>query len=528
MARKACGSRSWLTRLDLALCLAAGVAALGLYVRTLYPGLLPGDSGEFQALARLLGNTHPTGYQVYLLLAYPFSWLPVDSIAYRINLLSAVMGAVAVAGTYVAGRLLTGQRWAALLGALALCVSATFWSQALIAEVYTAGAAFLACVLVFLLYWDRTEHAWALGMAALLGGLSLGVHLTVALVGPPAALWVWLRRRWAWRTWRVALAGAMAGACLAVGAFVALDMRNSPADFVRVAILPSRSAYGLGEAALDSPLERLAFSLGGRQFRQRMFADVPEVMVRNVSAFLGSLRHEFSALGLVLGLAGGVAVTIRQRQLALLLLGSLALQWAYAFNYDIGDIYVFYIPSYLLVALLVAAGAAWLADATARWRSSKRTRQAAGIGATLLAAVVLVPVALPGLPGLWAGDVPRFPFEQYPVDDSLAHEHLRLQLVVQRLEPGALLFAEWRRLYPYFYVAHLEEGRSDLRFAELKPHRAGELGESSMVEFVSAQLKERAVYLERCLPELVDAGLTCWPVPAGVDTLYRARQARVR
>ena len=527
MAHEARRPQGRLSGLDLALCLAVGIGALSLYARTLYPGLLPGDSGEFQALARLLGNTHPTGYQVYLLLAYPLSWLPVGSIAYRINLFSAVMGALAVAGTYLAGRLLTGRRWAALLGAVALCVSATFWSQALIAEVYTAGAAFLAGVLVSLLYWHRTEHAWALAIAALLGGLSIGVHLTVALVGPAAALYVWLRRRREWRTWRAALAGASVGVCLAVGAFVALDARDSPADFIRAAILPSRSVYGLSEADLDSPFERLAFSLGGRQFRQRMFADVPEVMERNVRAFVGNLEHEFSLPTLALALLGSLAVLARQRQLAVLLLGSLALQWAYAFNYDIGDIYVFHIPSYLLMALLAAAGAAWLADATARWRSSSwQRRVVAGIGAVLLTAAAIWPIAVPRLPALRAGRVPQFPFEHYPVDDGLAREHLRLRLVVQRLEPGALLFAEWRRLYPYYYVAHLEEGRSDLRFVELQPHRVGESAETSVIEYVGAQLKERAVYLERCLPELVDAGLICWPVPAGVDTLYRMRQAR--
>jgi hypothetical protein len=526
-ARTAHAARRRLTGLDLAPCLGAGIAALGLYARTLYPGLLPGDSGEFQVLARLLGNTHPTGYQVYVLFAYPFSWLPVGSIAYRTNLFSAAMGALAIAGTYLAGRLLTGRCWAALLGALALCVAATFWSQALIAEVYTAGAAFLAGVLVSLLYWHRTEHAWALATAALLGGLSLGVHLTVSLVGPAAALYVWLRRRWEWKTWRVTLVGASAGVCIAVGAFVALDARNSPADFIRVAILPSRSVYGLSEANLDSPFERLAFSLGGRQFRQRMFAGGREVMERNVRAFVDNLEHEFSLPTLALAVLGSLAVLTRQRQLAVLLLGSLALQWAYAFNYDIGDIYVFHVPSYLLMALLAAAGAAWLADATARWRSSAWQRRAlAGLAATLLTAAAIWPVALPRLPALRAGRVPQFPFEHYPVSDDLAQEHLRLRLVVQRLEPGALLFAEWRRLYPYYYVAHVEEGRSDLRFAELQPHRVGESEETSVIEYVGRQLKERAVYLERCLPELAHAGLICWPVPAGVDTLYRMRQAR--
>jgi len=64
------GSMLWITSALNAFFLLVSLAALALYVRTLYPGLLAGDSGEFQALARLLGNTHPTGYQIYLLLVY--------------------------------------------------------------------------------------------------------------------------------------------------------------------------------------------------------------------------------------------------------------------------------------------------------------------------------------------------------------------------------------------------------------------------------------------------------------------------
>ena len=48
-------------RYDLFLALACFVTSLALYIRTLTPGLLPGDSGEFQTLAYLLGHTHPTG-----------------------------------------------------------------------------------------------------------------------------------------------------------------------------------------------------------------------------------------------------------------------------------------------------------------------------------------------------------------------------------------------------------------------------------------------------------------------------------
>jgi hypothetical protein len=256
-----------------------------------------------------------------------------------------------------------------------------------------------------------------------------------------------------------------------------------------------------------------------------MFA-TSSALERNLRAFVAELGREFSSLTLVLSVLGAAALARRQRRHAVLLLGSLALQWAYAFSYDIGDIYVFHIPGYLLMALLAAAGAAWLRDRTDRRHSIPWRHWATGIGGLLLGAGAIGPIIVPRLPALRAGRVPSFRSEHHPVEDGLADEQLRLRLVVQRLEQGALLFAEWRRLHPYYHVAHLEEGRPDLRFAELEPHRVGESEESSMIAFVRAQVRERAVYVERCMPELVDAGLDCWPVPVGVDTLCRLRHAR--
>ena len=99
------------TRADAGLALLMGALALGLYVRTLVPWVLPGDSGEFQVLAYEVGTAHTTGYPVYLLLARLFITLfPFGETAYRVSLFSAVMAAVTVAEVYLAVCLLARNR----------------------------------------------------------------------------------------------------------------------------------------------------------------------------------------------------------------------------------------------------------------------------------------------------------------------------------------------------------------------------------------------------------------------------------
>ena len=75
-----------------------GVVAFALAHLTLLPGLALWDTGEFQAVAPVLGTAHPTGYPSYILLGWVASLLlaPFGEPALRMNLLSAItLGATA-------------------------------------------------------------------------------------------------------------------------------------------------------------------------------------------------------------------------------------------------------------------------------------------------------------------------------------------------------------------------------------------------------------------------------------------------
>ena len=225
-------------RTDALLALLVAVSAFALYLRTLAPGLLGGDSGELQFAAWLAGLAHPTGYPLYLALGHLWSrLLPFGDPAWRMNLFSALWGALAVGLVYLlALRVLhaaagvnakppcgtgdethqvpgtsevPGTWWAvfravardwnarlsALFAALAFAVTPTFWSQALIAEVYTLHAVFVAALLLGLVAWaDRpAERRTARGLywIAALYGLSLTHHRTMLLLLPAIGVFLW-------------------------------------------------------------------------------------------------------------------------------------------------------------------------------------------------------------------------------------------------------------------------------------------------------------------------------------------------
>ncbi len=513
-----------LKRADAGLAVAVAGLSLALYIRTLAPSLLPGDSGELQTLSVLLGNTHPTGYPIYLLVGKLFTWLPVGDVAYRVNLLSAVMAALAVAGVYLVGRLLVGHRLPALVGALALAVSPTFWSQAVIAEVYTPGAALLVAVLVCLLAWDAVRSPRYLFLAGVLGGLSLGVHMTVALLAP--AIGVFLLLSW-WRArglgqaiWRPALLGALAGTGLMLVAFLALDLNAPRANFFDSAVLPSRSAWGYQATELNTPFERLAFDLSGRQFRSLMFADPGKTMPRLSEQYLDGLPHELTQW--VIGLAGIglLGLFVRRWRVAVLFLLALATYFVYTFNYDLWDLYVFFIPSYILIAILAGAGLGWLVDGLRRfvpWPAARLVVEPA-----LAVAVVVVgvwPIFSPNMLLIRLGQ-PIFDVDGYPAS-NVAGLHSLATAVVRGLDQDAIVFTEWHWLYAYYYAAYLEQGRTDLMFIETVPYNKGSGMAASIIPYVQEHLASHPIFFARRQPEMTRAGFTFQSVRVGPTTLYR-------
>ena len=163
----------------------AGLAAFLVYLRTLAPSIVWGDSPELTAAAALAGVAHPTGYPLYMLLAHAFLRLyPFGSPAYRMNLLAALTAGLAVALIYPLMLRITRDRWASLAATLLFAFSGTFWSQAVIAEHYCFQVLGMAAVLGCALAWDaRGDRRWLLAAAAVYG-LCFTHHMMSVLLAP--------------------------------------------------------------------------------------------------------------------------------------------------------------------------------------------------------------------------------------------------------------------------------------------------------------------------------------------------------
>ncbi|MFC1604482.1 protein O-mannosyl-transferase family [Planctomycetota bacterium] len=159
--------------------------ALALYIISCAPGALWQDSGLIQYriwhndIEGFLGLaiSHPLFY----ILAIGAKYIPLGEFAHRINLVSALAGAVAVANMFLLMRLWLGRNLPAVLAAVTLAVSHTFWRHASIIETYSLWTALFLAEMIMLLQYTRTRRVRYLYFLGLLSGLSIAVHMLASI-----------------------------------------------------------------------------------------------------------------------------------------------------------------------------------------------------------------------------------------------------------------------------------------------------------------------------------------------------------
>jgi len=184
------------SRVDAAIAVAIAAGVLTVYSLTLWPDVAGGDSGELVGAVASGGVIHPPGYPLYALLGRLFVHLPVGgSLAWRVNLLSAVCDASAAALLYLAVALWTASRGAAATTAALFAFSPSVWRYATCAEVFALNNLANASLFALAVLYDRKSERRYLLLAAFVAGLGLSNHHTILFTIVPLAAWAAWRGR---------------------------------------------------------------------------------------------------------------------------------------------------------------------------------------------------------------------------------------------------------------------------------------------------------------------------------------------
>ncbi len=162
---------------------------LGIYWLTLAPSVSPqGDAGELITVAYILGISHPPGYPLFTLIGHLFTFLPLWSVAWRLNLFSAVCHCLTLVFVYLILKKITKSWLVAFFSILTLGFSYTFWLYSLVTEVFPLNDLFLSILFYLAVVINDTKDLKKTGKLFLFFffvlGLSFSNHHTIILISP--------------------------------------------------------------------------------------------------------------------------------------------------------------------------------------------------------------------------------------------------------------------------------------------------------------------------------------------------------
>ncbi|MBM3151930.1 MAG: DUF2723 domain-containing protein, partial [Chloroflexi bacterium] len=414
--------------------------SFALYVRTLAPGVWGFDSAELATGVHTLGIVHPPGYPLYLLVGKLFSLLPMGSLAYRLNLMSAFFGALAVWLVYRLIVRLTDRKTAAWTGAGLFAISNYFWQMAIVAEVYTLHVFFLALDLGLLLDWVHSRRTRSLVMFAFFYGLSLANH-TSGILFAPGYLWlVFATGKFPWKAWREWLP-----------VFPAFLLGLAPYLYLPIRTLADPSLnYIQTYYNIDLTTgQGLWWMVSGKAYRFFAFGyplhQVPAEAIR----FLGFLWRNTLGLGALLGLAG-LATNLRQQwkiRIAFLLifLGNAV----FFINYRVMDKDTMFLPAYLVWSVWAGEGIAWLENALVRLSGRVQAPLPVKQGMAVIMTLVLILGA--GLNFQWVDMSTASGSEAFTLD------------ILATVPQGATVIAQWSPAVMLEYHQVVNGERPDIR-----------------------------------------------------------------
>ncbi len=158
---------------------------LAIYVMTMPRTITFEDAGLFQMVCHMGGISHPPGYPLFTTVCQSFVGI-FSSGVFAGNLLSSIFASLACVMFFSCCSAITGDRLLSFVAAVSYGLSATFWSQAIIIEVYSlAVLMFLLCFRLLLMFnqFGKVRYLYA---AIFFYALALTNHWPLMILSTPA------------------------------------------------------------------------------------------------------------------------------------------------------------------------------------------------------------------------------------------------------------------------------------------------------------------------------------------------------
>lgn len=449
-----------------------------LYIVTCAPTILWQDSGMIQY--RVWHNDIEGGlglalsHPLFYILAIVAKYVPLGEFAYRVNLVSAIAAAVAVANLFLLVRLWLGRNFPAVIAAVTFALSHTFWRHACIAETYSLYIALLSAELIMLLQYSRTGRVGFLYWLGLFNGLAIADHMFASIP------------------------------LLCYAAFVVVLLAKKHLHFRQLAIIILLWVVGalpyeyliikniIQTGDLAGTLASAAF---GNSWQGAVFNT--SLSLKIVKENILFLLLNFPTPNLLLFFVGLFALRKYSSEKAFsnIILALLILFFLFAFRYTVPDRYAFFIPFYCVVSIFAGLGAHFL---------QRRINRQVFVCLVLILSLLPVPVyaivpAVAEKVGFSLGTKRDVPYRNdytyflrpwktgYRGTERFANEAL------DTVEDRAVIYADGTTVYSLLYVQEVVGGGEDVTV--VSGHGSVDNLKEYSEEKIDELFAERAIYV---------------------------------
>ncbi len=161
-----------------------------LYLLTLETKLTGGDTTWYALKIMKMEVFVPTGYPTFSLLGKAMTYLPVGDLTFRLNLFSAIFGALTILFLFLAINILVKNNWISIISSLCFAFIFPFWGIANRLEFDTLNSFFLVLVIYSAIIYNKNRKRKLLYLFFFCLGLSLTNHPITLFVVPAILLYV--------------------------------------------------------------------------------------------------------------------------------------------------------------------------------------------------------------------------------------------------------------------------------------------------------------------------------------------------
>jgi hypothetical protein len=422
----------------------AFVLPFTIYILTLAPTIYNLDSAELTTAAATGGLTRATGYPFYLAIGHLWSKVPIGDMGYRMNLLSAIFGALTIA---LADRIL--YRWNigkwARIGSLGLLATGIyFWGMSLVAEVYTLHTAIVSALILATFNWSDNPSPRKMVIIGLLVGLGLSHHAAIVLIIPGIIFYLVTKSAKNLFNWKTLLVGGL-GLAIGLSFYLYLPIRYS-------FLPPFNYAGTYGSNLIFNPQNLhtpagIYWLISGKSFSGQMLAYNGKELLIETWQFLIQLARTFWGIGIIAGIIGIIALFRRSWQEAGAFLLFFLISTGFYIDYRVIDKNTMFLPSFLIWSLWAALGYQSLLD----WLRKVDREQTRGRG-LLFMRVLLISIVSLALVWNWS-------LVDLSNDWSTRE---RGEEILELVQPNGIVFGWWDTVPVLQYLQLVENNRPDV------------------------------------------------------------------